>query len=71
MMCSNWILTVLAVVIFMFTMWPDTIGLTASKWVIGIAVIAILIVAWTGVKCSYCENMPKTEVKQTRPKKMK
>lgn len=54
MTCSNWILTVLAVVIFIFTMWPASIGMMAAKWVIGISALIILIVAWTGVKCKYC-----------------
>ncbi len=66
MTCSNWILTVLAVVIFLFTMWPETIGVVASKWVIGVAAVIILIVAWTGVKCAYCENLPKAEPKKKK-----
>jgi hypothetical protein len=69
MTCANWILTVLAVVIFIFTMWPEMIGIVAAKWVIGIAVLAILIVAWTGVKCKYCEC--RSEAKQEMPKKKK
>lgn len=71
MTCSNWILTVLAVVIFMFAMWPETIGMTASKWVIGIAAIVILIVAWTGVDCKYCQNTSEKEITKTEPKPTK
>lgn len=69
MTCSNWILTVLSIVIFVFTMWPDSIGMIAAKWVIGIAAIVILIVACTGVDCKYCENMPKVEKKVSSKKK--
>jgi hypothetical protein len=47
-------------------MWPETIGVVASKWVIGVAAVIILIVAWTGVKCAYCENLPKAEPKKKK-----
>jgi hypothetical protein len=47
-------------------MWPESIGMVAAKWVIGIAAIVILIVAWTGVKCTYCEKMPKVEGKKKK-----
>jgi len=50
----------------MFTMWPEAIGTMAAKWVVGIAAIVILIVAWTGVDCKYCEKMPKAESKKKR-----
>lgn len=66
MTCSNWILTVFAVAIFVFTMWPEMMGIVATKWVVGIAVIVILIVAWTGVKCTYCEKMPKADAKKKK-----
>jgi len=55
MTCANWILTVLSIVIFVFTVWQSSLG-SATTWVVAIAAIIILIVTWTGVKCKYCEG---------------
>ena len=56
MTCANWTLTITSIAIFVFAMWPDLIGATASKWVIAIAAVIILITAWTCVECKFCKK---------------
>jgi hypothetical protein len=51
MVCVNWGLTILSVAIFVFTVWPTILGAVASTWVVAIAAILILILAWTAVVC--------------------
>ena len=55
MVCTNWMLTILAIVIFVFTMWPSLLG-TATTWIIAISAVLILIIAWTGVECKFCKK---------------
>lgn len=55
MVCTNWMLTILAIVIFIFTMWPSILG-TAATWVVAISAVLILILTWTGVECKFCKQ---------------
>jgi len=59
MVCMNSLLTVSALAILVFAIWPDMVGANASKWIIGIAAVVIIIVAWTGVVCKPCMNRKK------------
>lgn len=63
MTCMNCLLTVLAVAIFVFTVWPEILGASAATWVVAIAAIIILIVAWFGVTCKPCEAAKKKKKK--------
>ncbi len=70
MTCSNVMLTLGAILIFLFVVWPGVGGM-ATKWVVGIACLAIVLIAWTGVKCSYCEKCVTTATPEMKPKKKK
>ena len=59
MTCTNWMLTVLAILIFVFTVWADNIGTGTAKWIVAIAAVVVLILSWTGVKCKFCETKKK------------
>lgn len=59
MTCANWILTVLAVVVLVFTIWPAMLSSNADKWIIIIASVLAIIIVWTGTNCKWCEDMPK------------
>ncbi|MFH1425110.1 MAG: hypothetical protein ABIG28_00045 [archaeon] len=51
MTCTNWMLTILAVVVGVFAYLNNS----ATMWVNMIAAVLILIIAWTMVKCKPCE----------------
>ena len=53
MTCANALLTIAAVLIFAFAVWP---GLAGAQWVVGISALVIVIVAWTGVECKLCKK---------------
>jgi len=59
MTCANWILTVLAAIILVVTIWPSWFGATAKTWTIIIAAILVLITTWTAVDCKMCKNAKK------------
>ncbi|MFH1803177.1 MAG: hypothetical protein ABH864_07060 [archaeon] len=75
MACANWLLTIAAVLIFGFAVWPGWGGVVATNWVVGISAIVVLIVAWTGVRCRYCEcaaeAVEKSVAKKATKKKKK
>lgn len=52
MTCANVLLTLAAAVVFAFGAWPRFGG--ASAWVVGIAAIIIVVIAWTGADCKWC-----------------
>jgi hypothetical protein len=54
MTCTNWLLTISAIIIFVLTLWPGLLGNEITKWTIVITSIVILALAWTGVKCNFC-----------------
>ena len=54
MRCSN-CQAVLAVIILVWTIWPNLIGL-ASNWVVGIAAALLLVHALWCKKCKNCEE---------------
>ena len=54
MTCMNCLLTICSVLIFVFAVWPGYGGEVLTDWVIGVASLVILIVAWTGVECKIC-----------------
>lgn len=56
MTCANWILTILAVLNFLFVVWP---GIGGSTWVILITSILVIIVSWTMVECKACKTTKK------------
>lgn len=64
MTCSNWMLSILAVVVFIFALWPGIAGVTVTKWIVGIAAVLILIISWTGVECKMCKKKPNTKAKR-------
>jgi hypothetical protein len=49
-------MTVLALVIFGTAVWPGIGGGTSgtTMWILGIASLIILVLAWTGVECKRC-----------------
>lgn len=57
MSCANAMLTVAAVVAFLFGAWPR-FGGAAAPWIVGIAALAIIVIAWTSVTCKWCANAP-------------
>lgn len=57
MTCANIGLTLLALLAFSFTVWPAWGGETAMQWVVGIAMLLIIVIAWTGVHCK-CQPCP-------------
>lgn len=59
MTCTNWTLTVLSIAIFVLTFWPDVLGVGATKWVVGVAAVLVLITTWTMVICKPCMNKKK------------
>lgn len=67
MTCANIFLTVAAAVTFIFGVWPG-IGGAATPWVLGITAIGILIMAWTGVTCTWCSGMAKPAAKAKKAK---
>jgi hypothetical protein len=54
MSCANVLLTVAAAAAFIFGVWPLA-GTAASPWIVGVAAIVIIVIAWTGVGCKWCE----------------
>ena len=60
MSCANWILTILSAVVFVLDMWPGLLA-GASKWIVAVAAIVMVIVAWTGCECKYCRRMPEAK----------
>ena len=50
----NWTLTISAIAIFVFAMWPEMVGDGFSKWFVVVAAVIVVIVAWTGVTCKPC-----------------
>jgi len=69
MTCVNWGLTILAAVIFVFTVWPNWGGATATMWVVGIASVLIVIISWTGVECKPCRMAKEAQEKDKKKKK--
>lgn len=73
----KWFETVLAVVIFVFAVWPELVGMVASKWIIAIAAVLLLIHAWSCRNCGMCSpkgemkmsTMPRAPVKASKAKK--
>lgn len=55
MVCANWSLTALGVLIFAFAVWPANFATEMTiQWVVGISSILIVVVAWTMVICKPC-----------------
>ena len=54
MTCTNWLLTVLAVVLLAVTFWPNVVGASVVKWVVVAVAVIVIIVAWTMVECKPC-----------------
>jgi hypothetical protein len=55
--CTNWMLTVLALVVFGVAVWPGVGGGTSgiTMWILGIAALIMLVLAWTGIDCKLCQ----------------
>lgn len=49
----KWIESVLALVVLVFAVWPDMLGLVVSKWIVIVAAVLLFIHAWT---CKSCCN---------------
>ncbi len=55
-MNCRWIQNLVAVIIAVLALWPDLIGASASKWVIVIGAVVLLL---HGCCCSACGDMKK------------
>lgn len=55
MTCANTLLSILAIVNFLFVVWPKFGGAT---WVVLITSVLTLIIAWTMVECKACKSKP-------------
>ena len=51
MVYANILLTVTALATFAFVVWPNWGGETVTNWVVGVAAVLTIVVAWTMVKC--------------------
>jgi len=56
MTCANIILTIFAILNFLFVVWP---GIAGATWVILITSVLTIIIAWTMVECKACKAAPK------------
>ena len=56
MTCANVLISIAAILNFLFVVWPKIGGAT---WVVLITSIVTLIVVWTGVECKYCKMAKK------------
>ena len=68
MTCANSMLTIAAIAVFILALWPDIVGAVADKWILVIAALMVLFVAWTGCKCKYCEKAERTEKAEKKKK---
>ena len=59
MTCANWMLTVGAALIIVLSFWPEFVGASASKWVIVVTAVVMLVITWTIVECKPCMAMKK------------
>ncbi|MEI6731795.1 MAG: hypothetical protein WCK90_03890 [archaeon] len=59
-MCKKWTNTIAALIVILLTLWPGLIGgAVASKWIIAIAGLVIIIVSWMcGCDCCSVEEKP-------------
>ncbi len=62
MACANILLTIMAFVIIALTLWPTIAGVETSQWIVVLASIVVIILAWAGVKCRFCRK-PDTKTK--------
>ena len=62
MTCANWLLTAAVAVIAVMLVWP----VSFADWIIAVACVVILIVAWSGCDCRYCKV---SENKQKRKRR--
>jgi hypothetical protein len=70
MACANTGITILALLNFAFTVWPNWGTPTTKMWVAGISSVLIIIFVWSGMECK-CTASCKPEVSSTTsaPKK--
>jgi len=54
-MCKSWCEAIIAVVILLFS-WVNLVSAMATKWIVTIAAIILLIHSFTCKKCFTCEH---------------
>lgn len=64
MTCSNWMLTIAAILTIIFAVWPAMVGLEVAKWIIVIIAVVVLIIAWTCIDCRLCKDMKPGKAKR-------
>ncbi len=70
MACANSFITILALLTFAFTVWPGWGGETATKWVVGLSMLFIILTVWTGMECKCTRaNEPVKAASRAAPKK--
>jgi len=50
----NLLLGIASILTFLFVVWPGFGGEMATKWVVGIAAVVVLLIAIFGVTCKPC-----------------
>lgn len=69
----KWTEIIIAIVVFICVMWPNFLGAVASKWVAGIAAIALFIHALMCKNCGKCmpemKSMPSRKPATTKKKR--
>ena len=50
-MCKSWCEAILAIIILVFALWPQLLGVTVSMWIVVIAAIILLIHSFMCKKC--------------------
>ena len=69
MVCMNWLLAVCSVVTFLSVVWPGFGTEMTVNWVVGIAMVVVLLVAWKGVSCKPCAVKAEAGKKGKKKKK--
>lgn len=57
MTCATGGIKLLSLLIIALVFYPGVIATSWAKWVILGAAILIMITAWTGCRCTWCENI--------------
>ena len=68
MTCTNWTLSALAALIFVFAVYPGIGNSGTQQGVVGISAAIILILALVGVKCRFCETREQKPDKKSKEK---
>jgi hypothetical protein len=64
MTCANWGVTILSLIIIILAVWPSLFATLVVQWIMIIAGLLIIIVCWTGCRCSCCDAPVKAKGKR-------